>query len=99
MKKAIFTFALVAVAAISANAHVPFQDPFGGWLKNLEGASVDKTEASVPGVWKTGHLQAAEKTVAFKGACKNASVVKKSGDFGGAGSDWSTWGDDWDDMF
>ena len=33
MKKSIFTLAMVAVAAISASAHVPYQDPFGGWLK------------------------------------------------------------------
>ena len=47
MKKIAFTFAFVAVAAISASAHLPFQDPFGGWLKTGHLKEAEKTVAVV----------------------------------------------------
>ena len=58
MKKFAFTFAFVAAMVGSASAHVPFQDPFGGWLKTTGTASLDKT---LEGPWKTVGIEAAEK--------------------------------------
>ena len=45
MKKSIFTFAMVAVATVSANAVYPYHTHHVFYKNAIEGASVDKTVA------------------------------------------------------